>query len=132
VSDDCTIALSATTIHTTTRAGVSLVSVAGEIDLTSGGPLRAILSARLGQRPPVLVVDLTAVVFFGAAGIRALVTAAAQARALGTTMMVVVDHHIVLRSLRLTGADRELDVRSTVDLALASAPRAVGLAPTAV
>jgi anti-anti-sigma factor len=120
VSDDCTIALSATTIHATTRAGVSLVSVAGEIDLTSGGPLRAILSARLDERPSGLVVDLTAVVFFGAAGIRALVTAAAQARALGTAMTVVTDHHLVLRSLRLTGADRDLDVRSTVDMAPAA------------
>jgi anti-sigma B factor antagonist len=126
VSATCTVALSATTIHTTTLAGVPLVTVAGEIDLVSAGPLRLITTAELDRRPSGLIVDLTGVVFFSAAGIHALVAAATQAHTHGTAMVVVTDDRIVLRPLRLTGADQELRIRSTVDLALSAlAPRRV-------
>ena len=128
MSDDCTIALSATTIHTTTLGRVSLVSVTGDIDLASGGPLRAVLAARLDQHPAGLVVDLTRTAFFSAAGIEALVETAARAQ--HVPVVVVADHRTVLRPLEITGADRKLRLESTVDRALSAL--ASGRVPDAV
>jgi anti-anti-sigma factor len=112
------------------------VTVGGEIDLVSGGPLRTALAARLDRRPAGLVVDLSGVVFFGAAGITALVTAAAQARAHGVPMVVVTDRPIVLRPLRVTATDRDLHLQPTVDCALSaltgSQPTSSACSPVAV
>jgi anti-sigma B factor antagonist len=122
VSEDCIIALATTTIHTSTiratPAGVALVRVTGQVDHASGDPLRAILAAQLDRRPTGLVVDLTGTVFFSAAGINALLDAAARARVRGAGMVVVTERPIILRALRLTGADRELHLRPTLDSAL--------------
>lgn len=120
MSDDCTIALSATTIHTTTLGRISVVTVTGDVDLASGGPLRAILAALLDQHPSGLVVDLSRTVFFSAAGVQTLVETAARARERQVPMVVVADHRIVLRPLRITGADRKLHLTSTVDEALSA------------
>ena len=120
MTDDCTIALSATTIRTTTLGTISLVGVTGEIDLTSGGPLRSILFARIDQRPSGLVVDLTGTAFFSAAGIQALVETAARARAQRVAMVVATDQRRVLRPLQITGVDRKLHLLSTVDDALSA------------
>lgn len=120
MSDDCTIALSTTTIHTTTLGSISVVTVTGEVDIATGGPLRAILAARLDQHPSGLVVDMTRTVFFSAAGIHALVETAARARERQVPTVVVADHRIVLRPLRITGADRKMHLTSTVDEALSA------------
>jgi anti-anti-sigma factor len=100
------------------RDGVSVVEVAGEVDLVSSEPLNAVLTAQLDQRPAGLVVDLTKIVFLGSAGINVLVDTAERARDHGVALVVAADHRAVLRPLRITGAYEMLSIRPSLDLAL--------------
>lgn len=118
--DICTIALSTTTIRMRNLDGVAVVEVTGEVDLLSGRPLLAVLTAQLDQRPAGLVVDLTGTVFFGSTGIGTLLRTAARAQNRGIDVVVVADHRTVLRPLQITGVDQELRIRPTVALALAA------------
>jgi anti-sigma B factor antagonist len=128
VRDNCTIALSATTIRARHLDGVAVVEVTGEIDLMSGGSLLAILTAQVDQRPTGLVVDLTGTEFFGSTGIGTLLKTAALAHDHGIEMVVVTDHRAVLRPLQITGVDQELRIRPTVARAVAALE--AGLAPS--
>lgn len=116
----CTIALSSITIHTKDLDGVPVVEVTGEIDRTSSGSVLAVLTRQLDSRPPGLVVDLTGTLFFDSSGVKALVLAAARAAEWGIALAVVADRGVVLRPLAITGAAEAVDVRPTLELALAA------------
>lgn len=81
---------------TPVRAGtVSVLTVSGEIDLTSGPRLRAALDEILDERgaraPKGIVVDLTAVSFLSSAGLAVLIDAHEHAALRGIALKVVVD-----------------------------------------
>lgn len=118
--DTYTIALPSMTIRTLDLDGVPSVDVAGDLDAVNGAQFLAVLTARLDEYPPGLVVDLTRTEFFCSAGINALIAAATQARRQGVVMAVVADHPTVLRPLRITGVDEVLNIHPTLDRALAA------------
>jgi anti-anti-sigma factor len=120
VRTTCTIALSSITIHTKDLGGVPVVEVTGEIDRTNSGSVLAVLTSQLDSRPRGLVVDLTGTLFFDSSGVKVLVLAAARAAERGITMAVVADRGVVLRPLAITGAAEAVDLRPTLDLALAA------------
>lgn len=96
-------------------AGAVVIAVRGEVDLLTG---RLLLDGLLSQvRPTVrlLVVDLTAVTFFGASGLTALLTARQAAVAAGAGMRVAAHSRPVVLPLRITGLDVLFDVRPTVN-----------------
>ncbi|NUT49853.1 MAG: STAS domain-containing protein [Saccharothrix sp.] len=110
----------------TTRAQVAeedveFCSASGHIDLATTPAFRARMAHRLDSGPSALVVDLTRVTFVGTAGVAALIAANARAERMGTYFAVVADNHQVLRSLRVTGADRVLPVCSTLTEAACAA-----------
>jgi anti-sigma B factor antagonist len=89
------------------RADAVIITVEGSVDGLTAPRLRAAIAAafdRLGDRP--LIVDLTAVRFFGSAGLRTLSESAEQAAGEPgfQPLRIVVDHNRpVVRPLEITG-----------------------------
>jgi anti-anti-sigma factor len=91
---------------------VVVVTVAGEVDLSTVGLLtNAMTAAHPASRSPrTLVVDLSAVTFFGAAGLTSLVIAYHHCREQGTALQIVANHRAVLQPLEITGLIKTLPV----------------------
>jgi anti-sigma B factor antagonist len=110
---------------TPVRAGtVSVLTVSGEIDLTSGPRLRAALDEvfdeRAARAPTGIVVDLTAVSFLGSAGLAVLVDAHEHARLRGITLRIVVDGagSVVARAFQAAAIHEHLDLHHSLGDAL--------------
>ena len=103
------------------RTGTAVVVRAvGDIDHASAPVLAAALRAGCVavRRPHPLVVDLTGVRLFSAAGLALLATTKRQCHERGVPLRVVATHRGVLRPLRITGMDALLDVTSSLAEAL--------------
>jgi anti-anti-sigma factor len=86
---------------------LAVITVTGEIDVTSVG----LLERTLWVGPPSgVVLDLSGVTFLAAAGLGMLVRAAERARAERQAFGIVAVTRPVLRVLRLTGLDTALPV----------------------
>ncbi|MFJ6676609.1 STAS domain-containing protein [Actinosynnema sp. NPDC091369] len=109
-----------TTIQIHDHDGVTVVEVAGEIDMASEKPVRAVLVEQLERRPAGLVVDLARIDFFGSAGIQLLIEAATVAQRRGVPLAVATDRRTVLRPLELTLVIESVNVHPTVGEALAA------------
>lgn len=84
--------------------GIAVVTLVGEVDMTTdGSPLAATLGV-LNGAPAGLVVDLQAVTFFGSSGINMLVAVQRAARSRNVPFAIVAAH-AVLRPLAMTGTD---------------------------
>lgn len=108
------------------RGSLAVVTLPAEIDIVNDRQVDEELNSLLGaQRAAVLVADLTATRFCDSAGVAALVRAWKRASTLGIGLRVVVPAGgQVLRILQVLGADRILDVYSSLEEALAEEPRA--------
>lgn len=98
--------------------GAVVITVRGEVDLGTSPLLQDSLLAHLRHACPPLVIDLTDVGFFGAAGLTVLVTAREAAMAAGIRLCVVANSRSVLRPLTITGLDRMFDIHSNRTQAL--------------
>ncbi len=106
-------------VVTLEREGDAVVlRVTGELDLATAPKVQQKTDAALRERPPVLVIDLTAVTFLASAGMAVLVAAHRQA-APGTAVRVVAASRVTLRPLQLTKLTAELAVFPTTEQALA-------------
>ncbi|MFJ8816977.1 STAS domain-containing protein [Amycolatopsis thermoflava] len=94
-----------------------VVRVAGDVDLDSATHLEQALTESAERLPPVLVVDLTGVAYFGSAGMRVLV-GLQQRCGSATRVRVVASDQRVLRPMEITGLTEVLDVRPTLADAL--------------
>ncbi|OLS99746.1 hypothetical protein BJF90_38030 [Pseudonocardia sp. CNS-004] len=110
---------------TPVRAGsVCVLTVSGEVDLTSGPRLRAALDDVLddpGAPPPTgVVVDLTGVSFLGSAGLAVLVDAHERASQRGIRLKIVIDGggSAVARAFQAAAIHEHLDLRHSVGEAL--------------
>ncbi len=94
-----------------------IVTVAGEIDITTASRLRErLFDLAVAGRP--VVVDLDHVSLADATGLGVLVGAARRAAARGTNLHVVCAQPETLRLLRSTGLDRQISLARTVNEAL--------------
>ncbi|WP_054814485.1 STAS domain-containing protein [Nocardia arizonensis] len=100
--------------HTTVRS-TAVLMVTGEVDVASAPRLQAAVEEALREQPPVLVVDLSGVSFFGSAGLSVLLVATETAPAGG---LRVVASDQVRRPIEVTGLDKLLAVFDTVDRAV--------------
>jgi len=105
------------------RDGVTVVGVAGELDVFSVGALRESLDEVVIDAAGAtnLVVDLTGLTFMDSSGLGALVRTQKKVRVLRGTFGVVCCEGPVLRLLTLTGLTHVLRVSETVDAAIAKA-----------
>lgn len=95
-----------------------VVHVAGEVDLQTAPRVARSLDHAVGERPPLLVVDLSQVGFLGCAGLSVLVAAHHRAGR-RTCLRVVATRRVIRRPLHLTGLDQHLAVYDCLDTALA-------------
>ncbi|SER26882.1 STAS domain-containing protein [Lentzea albida] len=103
-----------------------VVRAAGEVDEFTVLPLRMELQTALAMATPPypVVVDLSAIRFFGSAGLNELLTHHRDARATGVPLRIVATHKAVLRPITMTGLDEVLELHPDVEHAL-SADRSV-------
>ncbi|MEV4236304.1 STAS domain-containing protein [Nocardia sp. NPDC050408] len=85
------------------RGDVTLVVVAGEVDLSTAPRLRDKLLRAFGSQGSIMVVDLSPVTFFAAAGLTTLVEAQAAAEKADRRMVLITTVRCVDRAIELTG-----------------------------
>lgn len=84
---------------------VVVVCVAGEVDVVSAPAIVRVARRACWSTPAILIVDLTEVIFFGAAGLTLLVDVHRQTQLAGTTLYLVAPSWVA-RLLRITGLDQ--------------------------
>jgi anti-sigma B factor antagonist len=107
------------------REGVALVSISGEIDLSTAPAFEAVIAEALEEDPPVLVIDLSEVAFMASVGLRIL---AGTQEKVGKSIQiaVVADGMATSRPMQLTGLDKLISLYPTLDEALTALGRAAG------
>ncbi|GAA3463482.1 anti-sigma factor antagonist [Saccharothrix longispora] len=99
-----------------------VVRATGEVDGRSAPVLAAALRTGCAAAGPPrpLVVDLTGLRFFSAAGVNLLVAARRRCDARQVPLLLVATHRAVLRSLRAAGVGALFDVRPSLTEAITS------------
>lgn len=103
------------------RAGVALLTVAGEVDTVTAPHLGLALDRLLDERADVLVADLTDVTFLASSGLAVLIQAAHRADGTGRRLRLVASGRQVRRPLEITGTDQLFDLHD--DRVSAGLPR---------
>lgn len=89
----------------------TILTVSGDLDLTTVGAFTADVAAVLHLCPTALVVlDLSRVRFLAAAGLSALMAARDKARSHGIAVRLVATQRAVLRPLEITALNIELPI----------------------
>ena len=99
------------------RNGVAVVTVGGEIDLSTAPTFEAAIATALEDAPTVLVVELSAVQFMASVGLRIL-AAAREQLAESVQVAVVANNPATRRPLQLTGLDKMFSLYRTLGDAL--------------
>jgi anti-anti-sigma factor len=128
--EQCTDVSTTTLVETIGQHEVPIVTVTGEVDMSTVQVVHAELADKLDRRPAALIIDLGAVSFFGSAGINTLMHAHLNARQSGTEIVLITAQSAVLRPLQLTGVAELFSIQPTLRDALAASSvvrRAAGL-----
>jgi anti-anti-sigma factor len=96
-------------------AEVAVVRVAGEVDLLTVQVFRETVDQVLDQPPLVLVIDLSAVTFFGAGGLTVLVVARELVQQRGAALRLVCGARAVTRPLALVGLDHSFETYNDLE-----------------
>jgi anti-sigma B factor antagonist len=107
------------------RDGVAVVSIGGEIDLSTAPAFEAVIAEALEEDPPALAIELSEVTFMASVGLRIL---AATQDKVGKSIQiaVVADNAAASRPMQLTGLDNVISMYPTLDEALAALGEAAG------
>jgi anti-anti-sigma factor len=97
-----------------------IVTFPPEIDITNAAGLGASLHSAIRPGVSVVIADMSLTGFCDSSGVRQLAIAHSRATRNLTQLRVVTACTAVLRILHLTGLDQVLDIRPTMDSALAS------------
>lgn len=113
-----TVEVDEETVTEERRPGAVVLTVTGEVDMTTAPALENAVRRSLAERPARLVIDLTGAEFFSSAGIAILVLAH-RSRA-DVALHIVATDRIVLRPLELTGLRNEFAIHGSLEAALSS------------
>jgi anti-sigma B factor antagonist len=100
------------------RVDVTLIEVAGEIDLCTAPSLRENLVRAFGFQATTVVVDLSPVTFFAAAGVTALIELLAEAEKSSRRVFLIANGRSVARVIEITGLPADLHCVGSLDAAL--------------
>ncbi|OBK16170.1 STAS domain-containing protein [Mycobacterium asiaticum] len=103
------------------RAGVVLLTVTGEIDLSSAPHLAGAIDEVLAEEPAALIIDLSGVDFLASVGLQLLGQTGERSKG-KRYFAVVATGPTTLRPIRLTGMDSKFELHTTVDDALREIP----------
>ena len=92
------------------RDGLVQIALRGELDLSSAAKLQEELRRVEATSPPVLVLDLSKLVFLDSTGLRCLVTADERARAEGRRVVIVRGPDPVQRVFSITRLEERLEM----------------------
>lgn len=98
---------------------ISVVSVAGTVDMITAPTLEAAIKSAAAAAPSAVVVDFTAVEFLASAGMGVLVSAHGDL-APAMKLVVVADGPATSRPLKLVGIADLVELHATLDEALAA------------
>ncbi|MCV7234817.1 STAS domain-containing protein [Mycobacterium branderi] len=99
--------------------GVAVLTVGGEVDLSTAPAFEAAIAEALAEEPAVLVIELSGMEFLASAGVRVL---AAAREKLGDSgqLVVVANSPVTKRPIELLGLDKTVALYPTLDDALAA------------
>ncbi len=99
-------------LHVTSRAqgSTQVLSVTGQVDVATTDTLAGRICDALSGAPETIVLDLSAVGFFGSGGLRTLLEADGHARARGCRLVVIPGNGVVRRMLDRTKAYKRLEI----------------------
>jgi anti-anti-sigma factor len=99
-------------LHVTSRSqgSTQLLSVTGQIDVATTDALAVGIRDALATEPETIIVDLSAVAFFGSGGLNTLLEADGRARASGCRLVVIPGTGVVRRMLDRTKAHLRLNI----------------------
>lgn len=100
-------------------AGVVVLEIAGEVDLSTAPRLWSVVHRQIASRPKVFVLDLDKVRFMGASGVAMLVTAQEVALLLGVELRLARPSRPVARPLDVLRLAAGFDVHGTLAAAIA-------------
>lgn len=95
-----------------TQGSTQILSVSGQVDIATTAALAGEISSAMQTAPEMIVVDLTAVAFFAAGGLSALLEADGRARAAGCQLVVIAGDSPAQRLFERTDAQRHLTIAS--------------------
>lgn len=101
------------TVHQ--NAARTVITVVGEIDLSTSGQLDGAVVEALDQATSHLTLDLSDVTFLDSSGLGVIVKALKRAKEVGTAFDVVATNERVLKVFNLTGLDSVIDISPTLD-----------------
>ncbi len=96
-------------------AGIEIVSMPAELDLTTSEDVVAQGCAAIAHPARLLLLDLTGLSFFDARGLSAFVRIANRADAAGCGFGLIAPRAPVANILRISGLDSRLPVFATID-----------------
>ncbi|WP_189155616.1 anti-sigma factor antagonist [Lentzea pudingi] len=111
-------------VGTTLDGGISIVSVAGEVDLSTAPALVAELAAQVETCPHAVVVDLGQVSYFSSSGINALMEIQQHARSRDIPLHLVTPGAHITRTLQVAGLAENFSRHETLSDAIRVARRA--------
>ncbi|HTW20524.1 MAG TPA: STAS domain-containing protein [Mycobacteriales bacterium] len=97
---------------------ITVVSVAGEIDLASAGQLRDRLAGLMSTGKYQLIIDLEAVDFLDSTGLGVLVTVRKAALSSGGDLGLVCTQPNIRRLFEITGLEKVFVIHDSLDAAL--------------
>lgn len=107
-------------VTTSRQDDVTIVSVAGEVDVYTAAQLRAALDDEVAADHVQLVVDLDEVTFLDSTGLGVLVGRLKLVRNQSGWLRLVCSNDRILRVFRITGLDKVFGIHASVDEALAA------------
>lgn len=107
------------------RDGVAILRVDGEVDLATAPNLTSAVAGVLAERPPALVIDLSAVGFLGSAGLQVLAQTH-QTVSGWADFAVVATGPATRRPIQLTALDTQFCVHEALDDALLTLWKNIG------
>ncbi|MGW6443256.1 STAS domain-containing protein [Lentzea sp. NPDC055074] len=108
------------TPRTVDHDGITVVALAGELDMKTAKTLHADTLLVLDRQPKGIVIDLHEVTFFGSAGISLLVSVRRESELKGVPFGIAAASKAVTRSLAASGMDTRLPLFPTVADAVAA------------
>jgi len=100
------------------RGDLTIVEVAGEVDVYTAAILREKLADLIDADHTDLVVDLTGVGFLDSTGLGVLVGALKKIRGFGGRLQLVIDQEKVMKVFRITALTQVFTIHDSLEAAL--------------
>lgn len=113
------------TVRHEERRGVAVVSISGELDLSTADYAADQMRAATANAAAV-VVDMTGLRFFASAGLNILLQLQLEQQDRGVEVRLAANHATVLRPLQLMGVSDQFVIHASVDDAVESLRPVVG------